>query len=71
MPTEFVWLAETVDAPSMYATRVRSGYPVEITTDQHAARRFTSRDACQSWIDGSSYVRAFLPPLVPREHGFG
>jgi hypothetical protein len=69
--TIFVWLAETADGPPRYATRPASGRPVELTADPHEARRFRSREACESWISGSSYARAFLPPLVAREHGFG
>lgn len=71
MGTVFVWLAETADAPPRYATRPAPGQPVELTADPHAARRFRSREACESWMARAADVLADLPPVVAREHGFG
>ena len=70
MPTEFVWLCETEELPPRYATRVRPGWPVELTAVPTDARRFATKDGAQSFCE-SAYVKEQGWKLVPREHGFG
>lgn len=63
------WLAETTDQSHRYLTPPKEGEPVCLTADPLKAHRFESRDLCLTACTGS-YVRGFLPPLMPVEHSF-
>lgn len=70
MATQYVWLAETLEAPPRYAVRSQAlGGPVgELTPIATRARRFRSRDCCENWI--ASHAQDLPETLVAREHGF-
>lgn len=65
----FYWLAETTDQSCQYATVAKPGEGTHMTSNPHEAQRFADRLKCLDFCCGT-YVRAFLPPLHPVEHGF-